>query len=433
MARALHLASLFACVLALTPAPSGAQTCATDAQCADGDLCDGIERCVAGSCAPGRPLVCDDANPCTEDYCDPTAGCGHRDTACPTSCGPADDGARCSDGSACTTGDTCGGGVCGGTPLACDDGDPCTADSCDVELGCVYVERADPPACVDANACASLADHTPCVADANPCTQDGCLLGDCQVGLLQLTRQCADGDACNGEEFCSPIKECQSGPPPVCDDGESCNGTEGCNAASGCVPGVPAADGTPCDDGKQCTGDDRCSAGACGGTTRDCDDGDGATTDVCTEATGCLHCTPITAATIAITFPAPPRLGSFATKGSIAMPGGFDPTTAAGADFLLHDGPTVIQRSHVAGGAFVANAAGNVEKFTDRSGTQAMGLRSLRLKRTLPATIRAKGYPTGSERGSDAATSMTIVAGPACATTTLPCTLARGGTSRRCR
>jgi hypothetical protein len=31
--------------------------------------------CAGGSCRPGTPLACDDGNPCTADACDPSLGC----------------------------------------------------------------------------------------------------------------------------------------------------------------------------------------------------------------------------------------------------------------------------------------------------------------------------------------------------------------------
>ncbi len=43
--------------------------------CPDGDLCNGDERCVSGSCIAPLPLVCDDLDPCTADMCDPATGC----------------------------------------------------------------------------------------------------------------------------------------------------------------------------------------------------------------------------------------------------------------------------------------------------------------------------------------------------------------------
>ena len=38
--------------------------------CDDGDVCNGDETCNAGVCDPGTPLTCDDSNPCTDDSCD---------------------------------------------------------------------------------------------------------------------------------------------------------------------------------------------------------------------------------------------------------------------------------------------------------------------------------------------------------------------------
>ncbi len=431
MRRVAPLIAVALCVLGLART-AAAQSCVSDAQCAAGTLCDGIERCVGGTCQPGPPLDCNDGDPCTTDSCNPTAGCVHRDDACPSTCGPGSDGQRCSDGSACTVGDTCSGGACVGTPVDCDDGDPCTTDTCDAVLGCTYVEQANPPACV--SDCHIVADHTPCPGDGDPCTLDGCLEGACQVGLRQFVRQCDDNDRCNGDEYCSPVKGCQPGPAPVCDDGNACNGTETCAPATGCQPGTPAPDGTACDDGFSCTTGDACVSGECSGVMVDCDDANAATSDFCTEATGCLHCTPMSTAKLSVTFPAGSKPGKFTLKGAFSPPAQLDPTTGAGADLLLHDGVTVYQSSHVSGGAFVTK--GTSHKFIDKTGTVANGLTKLQLKdgtATKPAKLTGKGHPSGPTFGGDAATSMTVVAGPACTTTTLPCTLVHAGKARKCQ
>lgn len=52
--------------------------CSADADCDNGDACDGTERCEAGKCTPGAPLACDDARACTRDRCDPKTGCAHE-------------------------------------------------------------------------------------------------------------------------------------------------------------------------------------------------------------------------------------------------------------------------------------------------------------------------------------------------------------------
>jgi MYXO-CTERM domain-containing protein len=47
------------------------------------------------------------------------------------------DGAACDDGLACNESEVCTGGTCGGGAATdCDDGDPCTADSCAEPGGC---------------------------------------------------------------------------------------------------------------------------------------------------------------------------------------------------------------------------------------------------------------------------------------------------------
>jgi hypothetical protein len=52
--------------------------------------------CQNGACFPGDARNCDDGNPCTTDSCDVTNGCQHT---------PRPDGASCGAG-------TCHGGLC---------------------------------------------------------------------------------------------------------------------------------------------------------------------------------------------------------------------------------------------------------------------------------------------------------------------------------
>ena len=75
------------------------------------------------------PGPCDDGNPCTLDTCTPATGCQHT---------PRADGAPCPDGNFCNGTETCQAGTCTpGTPLVCNDGNACTVDSCDSATGCV--------------------------------------------------------------------------------------------------------------------------------------------------------------------------------------------------------------------------------------------------------------------------------------------------------
>lgn len=298
----------------------------------------------------------------------------------------------------------------------------------------MYVEEAHPPECV--SDCHIVADHTPCPGDGDPCTQDGCLEGMCQIGLRQFTRQCDDGNRCNGDEFCSPVKGCQPGPAPVCDDGDLCNGVETCVPATGCQPGTPAADGTTCDDDLLCTVGDVCSGGACVGTPDACDDGVPATSDLCTEATGCLHCAAMASGKLTLTFPLATKPGKFTLTGAFHPPSPLDPTGASGADLLIHDGATVFQASHVPGAAFVSNANGATRKFIDKTGVVANGLEKLQLKTGMngkTSKVTAKGKPAGPAFGGNASNAITVVAGPSCATAILPCALVHGGKGRRCQ
>ncbi len=93
--------------------------------CEDGVACTTGDTCSLGTCLSGAESSCDDANPCTDDYCDLAGGCTH-----------AFNNAPCDDGDACTLVDRCEQGVCrGGEPVNCEDGDLCSVDSCDPRDG----------------------------------------------------------------------------------------------------------------------------------------------------------------------------------------------------------------------------------------------------------------------------------------------------------
>src|SRR2546426_12307179 len=104
-----------------------AQTpCVTDADCSDGNACNGIEVCVSGTCQPGTAVVCTALDQChVAGTCDPATG------ICSTP--PAADGTACDDGDACTQTDTCQAGACTGmNPVVCTALDQChVAGTCD--------------------------------------------------------------------------------------------------------------------------------------------------------------------------------------------------------------------------------------------------------------------------------------------------------------
>ena len=245
--------------------------------CDDGDLCTAGDVCKGGGCLGGAPVACNDGNPCTDDSCDPATGCTSADNA-----------AACNDGNACTAGDGCAAGACvGGAAVSCDDGNPCTDDACDPATGCV--NTANSAACDDGNACtagdtcaagACVGGGAVACDDGNLCTDDGC---EPTTGCVSTnnTAACDDGNACTADDTCSN-GGC-SGAAITCDDGDQCT-NDSCDSATGCVAETHNG---PCDDGDACTTGDMCWNGACQAKPVDCDDGDQCTVDSCDSATGC--------------------------------------------------------------------------------------------------------------------------------------------------
>jgi hypothetical protein len=114
------------------------------------------------------PVAVDDGDACTADSCDPVAGVLHE---------AVDPG----DGDACTV-DACdpATGVAN-DPVAVDDGDACTVDACDPVAGVSHV-----PVTVD---------------DGIPCTTDWC---DPASGVAHAP----DDLACGAGEVCDPVAGC---------------------------------------------------------------------------------------------------------------------------------------------------------------------------------------------------------------------------------
>ena len=163
--------------------------------------------------------LCDDGNPCTSDSCTASGGCVHS----PLSTG------TCSDGNACTTGDHCSAGVCvGGTTTTCNDSNPCTNDACNPATGaCVFTNNTNP--CNDQNPCTPTdrCSNGSCVGsgsincnDGNPCTADSCNPADGQCLHTNTDGVlCTDGNSCTTNDHCV---------------GGLCVG--GCNTGAACAP-----------------------------------------------------------------------------------------------------------------------------------------------------------------------------------------------------
>lgn len=105
--------------------------------CSATSLCTTAGKCALGQCKTAA-VACDDGNPCTQESCDPAVGCKGKAKA---------DGGPCDDGNGCTKTDSCSGGKCAGLAVSCDDGNACTADSCDPAAGCVHAAEADGAGC----------------------------------------------------------------------------------------------------------------------------------------------------------------------------------------------------------------------------------------------------------------------------------------------
>jgi len=284
--------------------------CTVDADCDDGEYCNGLETCNTGdgTCQPGTPVDCNDGFDCTIDFCNETTDscdnvpddgfcdngqfCDGSETCVPTDPGSGPDGCLagtapdCTDAYACTD-DSCdpaangGAGACVSTPndSFCDNG-----QFCDGAETCV---PADPGAGVDG----CLAGTAPDCTDAYDCTHDSCdpaangATGACVNTPNDLL--CDNGQFCDGAETCVPTDPgagadgCLAGSDPCpntncdeandvctdclndedCDDGQFCNGVETCDTGNGvCIPGT-APD---CSDAFACT-DDSCDPQANGG------------------------------------------------------------------------------------------------------------------------------------------------------------------------
>jgi len=212
----------------------GPAQCEDDAECSDGDVCTGLETCTGGACLAGPPLDCDDGDPCTVDTCDPLTGCAHEELV-----------GACDDGDGCTVNEVCIDGECVGTPMDCDDGNPCNGVEACVDGEC---SAGTPPNC----------------SDGNPCTDDSC---DPGTGCVHTpnTAACNDGSACTLNDVCAG-GVC-AGTPIVCNDGNVCTDDFCLGGTCYFLENVE-----PCDDGDACTQDDVCWLAVCAGTPRNCDD-----------------------------------------------------------------------------------------------------------------------------------------------------------------
>ena len=222
--------------------------------CDDDDLCTSDDTCAAGTCV-GAAVTCKDDNICTDDSCDPQQGCVFDPNTDP-----------CDDQDLCTISDNCSGGKCVGIPMNCNDNNVCTDDSCSPDTG-ICQNTPNTAACNDGNACtdkdicaAGVCAGTPIVCDdMNPCTKNQC---DKQTGCNYPNEP--DGQACNDNDVCTNSDACATGqcvgkPVPGC-----CNLDSECDDDYSCTADLcvnHACQNGPLD----CKDDNPCSADWCDG------------------------------------------------------------------------------------------------------------------------------------------------------------------------
>lgn len=233
-----------------------------------GAKCDDMEPCTyddwcneMGQCV-GRPVECNDDNPCTDDHCNMAGECEY----------PFND-EPCDDGDACSGGDQCHKGECvPGPGLPCDDNNDCTEDICHPDFGCVYEYK---------QGCISCNGDDDCKTE-NQCTVGHCKQSKCEWEILN-GKECSDGNPCTEGDVCKQLF-CKGQWEMDCNDGNPCT-DDFCTPEDGCVHEPNLA---PCENGDPCTEGDFCEGKSCHpGAPLICDDQNECTDDFCSPDAAC--------------------------------------------------------------------------------------------------------------------------------------------------
>ncbi len=164
--------------------------------CVDGnectfDTCDGASK----SCSNPASVDCDDNNPCTTDSCDTKLGkCVNK----PQDGASCDDGDACTVGDKCgTTKDNVAVCLAGASTKVCDDANLCTDDSCDPKKGCVQLSNAATQACYTGDP--KTKGTGECKGGTKLC-KEGALQGACVGEFTPNNTEICDAkdDDCNG-------------------------------------------------------------------------------------------------------------------------------------------------------------------------------------------------------------------------------------------
>jgi cysteine-rich repeat protein len=237
-------------------------SCHLDADCSDGNACNGSETCSNHACARGAPLS---------------------------------DGSACANGGTCRA-RTCAAANCGNHVLdpgeECDDqnlvsGDGCEPDcrfSCHLDADCSDGDPCDGSESCSNHLCtttAPLGDGTPC-GGGRSCRGKLCAPATCGDKMVEVPEECDDqnlvsGDGCENDcNFSCQLDQ-------QCNDVNPCNGVERCAVNHACQGGAPPAQGTVCDADSNAATRDLCLNGACAASA--CGDGfvDGTLNEQCDD------------------------------------------------------------------------------------------------------------------------------------------------------
>lgn len=218
----------------------------SDESCSDGNFCNGEEICLDGVCQSGTPVVCDDGDMCTEDFCNETTD------------------------------------SCDITSVNCDDNNECTEDSCNPTDGtCDNLPIPDcSGGCIERNAAVNI--HT---ADGRATSEETTDCSSCYFGCYfpsgcqqTITQYYAAG---SGDDLgtdpaavvslysqddgvlwslgnCSDSSECTVSEVDLCTDGidNDCDGVTDGEDIEDCDCAAP---------GESCSLDGDCCSGKCSG------------------------------------------------------------------------------------------------------------------------------------------------------------------------
>jgi hypothetical protein len=252
-------------------------TCVTNADCVAPNTCVGN---VCGKKPAGATCSstdqCSAGLFCTDGFCCNSASCGACKACNATGACQNDDGNACTATDMCHVSDgTCSGGACQRASISCDDNNPCTADSCDAQTGCVHTKLTGTQ-CNDQNACTQTDTCQAGVCTgSNPVTCGGATqcktAGVCNPATGGCTNQnmpdgtgCNDGNACTQSDKCDD-GACVPGAAVTCTALDQCHTAGTCNPANGQCSQPAKNNGTGCDDDNACTQSDTCQGGSCVG------------------------------------------------------------------------------------------------------------------------------------------------------------------------